>query len=288
MNVNVPSEHQVCHDGTDYHFCSAHCQRKFERDVEGTSGDRRQASAFTCPMHPEVVQSTQGSCPKCGMALEPVQASQVEPENPELVDMTRRFWLALLFTLPLVFVAMGDLLPGRPVSQLLSTRTRVWVELGLAVPVCLWSAWPFHVRFVQSLENKSLNMFTLIGLGVSVAFGYSLVATLAPASFPQSFRTEGGQVGVYFEAAAVIVTLILLGQVLELRARSQTGTAIKKLLGLAAKSARRISEDGSEEDVPLEVVQVGDKLRVRPGEKASCSLIAYLLLQGCCCPRTQS
>ena len=222
---------------------------------------------WTCPMHPEIVRREPGNCPICGMALEPrTVAADEEGANPELIDMTRRFWLAAAFTIPLFVVAMGDLLPGEPISRMLSPRARTWLELALATPVCLWSAWPFYVRFVQSLKNRSLNMFTLIGLGVSVAYGYSVVAALAPQIFPESFR-EGGAVAVYFEAAGVIVTLILLGQVLELRARSQTGAAIKKLLGLAAKTARRIREDGSDEDVPLDAVHVGDRLRVRPGEK---------------------
>ena len=222
---------------------------------------------WTCPMHPEIVRHEPGNCPICGMALEPrTVVADEEGANPELIDMTRRFWLAAAFTIPLFVVAMGDLLPGEPISRMLSPRARTWLELALATPVCLWSAWPFYVRFVQSLKNKSLNMFTLIGLGVSVAYGYSVVAALAPQIFPESFR-EGGAVAVYFEAAGVIVTLILLGQVLELRARSQTGAAIKKLLGLAAKTARRIREDGSDEDVPLDAVHVGDRLRVRPGEK---------------------
>ena len=222
---------------------------------------------WTCPMHPEIVRREPGNCPICGMALEPrTVVADEEGANPELIDMTRRFWLAAAFTIPLFVVAMGDLLPGEPISRMLSPRARTWLELALATPVCLWSAWPFYVRFVQSLKNKSLNMFTLIGLGVSVAYGYSVVAALAPQIFPESFR-EGGAVAVYFEAAGVIVTLILLGQVLELRARSKTGAAIKKLLGLAAKTARRIREDGSDEDVPLDVVHVGDRLRVRPGEK---------------------
>ena len=221
---------------------------------------------WTCPMHPEIARDAPGSCPICGMALEPRTAVADEEDSTELVDMQRRFWFATALTLPLVFVSMGDLLPGRPVSALMSMRVRVWLELALATPVCLWSAWPFYVRFVQSLKNRSLNMFTLIGLGVSVAYVYSLIAVLLPDIFPASFREEG-EVAVYFEAAGVIVTLILLGQVLELRARSQTGAAIKKLLGMAATSARRLADDGSEEDVPLDVVQTGDRLRVRPGEK---------------------
>ncbi len=226
------------------------------------------AVEWTCPMHPEIERAAPGSCPKCGMALEPrTVPSEEDEENPELRDMTRRFWLAAAFTVPLFIVSMGDLLPGEPISQMLSPRARTLIELALATPVCLWSAWPFYVRFAQSLKNRSLNMFTLIGLGVSVAYGYSLVAALAPQIFPESFRGHGGQVAVYFEAAGVIVTLILLGQVLELRARGRTGAAIRELLGLAPKTARRIREDGSDEDISLDAVHVGDRLRVRPGEK---------------------
>jgi Cu+-exporting ATPase len=202
------------------------------------------------------------------MALEPRSGAPEEEEraNPELADMTRRFWISAAFTIPLFMVAMGDMLPWAPVSRMLSPSARTWLELGLATPVCLWSAWPFYVRFAESLKNKRLNMFTLIGLGVGVAYGYSLVAALAPSAFPEAFR-EGGTVAVYFEAAAMIVTLILFGQVLELRARGQTGAAIRKLLGLAAKTARRVRDDGTDEDVPLDAVRVGDRLRVRPGEK---------------------
>ena len=222
---------------------------------------------YTCPMHPEIVRDKPGSCPICGMALEPRTAAAGEAEeNPELHDMTRRLWLAAGFTLPLVVIAMAHMLPWHVFSHLFSTRTRVLIELALATPVCLWSAWPFYVRFVNSLRNKSLNMFTLIGLGVSVAYAYSLVAAVLPGIFPASFR-EHGEVAVYFEAAAVIVTLILVGQVLELRARSQTSRASTQLLGMQAKTARRLGDDGTEEDVPLEAVQAGDRLRVRPGEK---------------------
>ncbi len=220
---------------------------------------------YTCPMHPEIVRGEAGSCPICGMALERLTVSD-EPDNPELADMTRRFKLAALFTVPLVIVAMGDLLPGRPISQLFSPRARTVIELALATPVCLWSAWPFYVRFGQSLRNRSLNMFTLIGLGVSVSYLYSVAATISPGMFPDSFRADG-EVAVYFEAAGVIVTLILLGQILELRARSQTNQAIKKLLGMQSTTARRIDADETEVDVPLEAVHVGDRLRVRPGEK---------------------
>jgi Cu+-exporting ATPase len=201
------------------------------------------------------------------MSLEPrIVTLETEPD-PELRSMTRRFWFSAALTVPLVGAVMSDMLPGHAISSLVSARGRVLLELLLASPVCLWAAWPFYVRAVQSLKNRSLNMFTLIGLGVSVAYVYSMIAALVPGLFPASFRDESGEVATYFEAAVVIVTLILLGQVLELRARSQTGAAIKKLLGMAAKSARRIRDDGSEEDVPLEAVQVGNHLRVRPGEK---------------------
>ncbi len=224
---------------------------------------------WVCPMHPEIVKSVPGTCPKCGMALEPRAPSleEVQDPNPELRDMTRRFWVSLVLTIPLLIVAMGDMLPGHPISNLIGERNRVWVELALATPVCLWSAWPFYSRFVSSLRNLHPNMWTLIGLGVGAAYVYSLVAAVFPEIFPASFRHESGEVAVYFEAAATIVTLVLLGQVLELRARSRTGAAIQELLGLASKTARRVSADGIEEDVPLEAVEVGDRLRVRPGEK---------------------
>src|SRR4051812_4960247 len=221
---------------------------------------------WVCPMHPDVVRDAPGSCPICGMALEP-RATTVEQDNPELRDMTRRFWVSVALSAPLLALVMGDMALGHGVSAMLPGHWRGWVELGLATPVCLWAGFPFFERALASLRNRSLNMFTLIGLGVSVAYGYSLVALLAPGIFPASFRSEHGEVALYFEAAAVIVTLILLGQVLELRARSQTGAAIRKLLGLAPKTARRIEVDGQEQDVPLDAVHVGDRLRVRPGEK---------------------
>ena len=220
---------------------------------------------YTCPMHPEVRQTGPGDCPKCGMTLEPLIANN--SENAELADMTRRFWLAAIFSVPLVVISMGDLIPGQPISKIFSPKWRVILEFLLASPICLWSAWPFYVRGIDSIARKNLNMFTLIGLGVSVAYIYSVIAALMPDLFPASFRDSGGHVAVYFEAAGVIVTLILLGQVLELRARNQTSAAIKKLLGLAAKTARRINNDGSEEDVPLESVEIDDKIRVRPGDK---------------------
>jgi Cu+-exporting ATPase len=223
------------------------------------------ADKWVCPMHPEIVRDAAGTCPKCGMALEPRAPAPEEDEGHELRDMKRRFRLAVVFTVPLLVIAMGEHIPA--LASLLSAQVRVFIELALATPVCAWAAWPFFVRAVQSVKNRSLNMFTLIGLGVFVAYTYSLVATLFPGFFPAAFRGQGGEVGVYFEAGGVIVTLILLGQVLELRARRATGSAIKKLLGLAPKTARRLGEDGSEADVPLDAVVAGDRLRVRPGEK---------------------
>ena len=222
---------------------------------------------WTCPMHPEIVRDAPGDCPKCGMALEPRTVSAEEEENAELVDMRRRFRTSAVLTVPLFLVAMADFLPGRPLENLASHRTLGLLELALATPVVLWGGWPFFVKGWKSIVHRSLNMFTLIGLGVGVAYLYSLVAKLFPGIFPASFRGESGEVAVYFEAAAVIVTLVLLGQVLELKARSRTGAAIKALLGLAPKTARRVRDDGSDEDVPLDRVRPGDRLRVRPGEK---------------------
>jgi Cu+-exporting ATPase len=258
--------------GVTHFFCSAHCRGTFmgkDLPKEGSQPLSAPSTAqlYTCPMHPEVRHEGPGSCPKCGMALEPRTVAGEEEANPELGDMTRRFWFALALTVPLLAIAMSDALPGDPMGRLLPIRVRGLVELALATPVCLWSGGPFFVRAALSVKNRSLNMFTLIGLGVGVAYGYSVVATLVAGIFPPSFRGTSGEVAVYFEAAAVIVALVLLGQVLELRARSQTGAAIRKLLGMAAKSARRQRDDGTEEDVPLEAVKVGDRLRVRPGEK---------------------
>jgi len=222
---------------------------------------------YTCPMHPQIVRPSPGSCPICGMALESRTVSLVEEENPELRDMRRRFWISAALAIPVFAVTMADTLPRHPVEGLASGRAQAWFGLVLATPVVLWGGWPFFVRAWNSLVHRSLNMFTLIGLGVGVAYVYSVVATLFPGIFPSSFRGAGGVVAPYFEAAAVIVTLVLLGQVLELKARSQTGAAIKALLGLAPKTARLVRKDGTEIDVPLEHVAPGDSLRVRPGEK---------------------
>ncbi|HVT45275.1 MAG TPA: heavy metal translocating P-type ATPase [Thermoanaerobaculia bacterium] len=222
---------------------------------------------WTCPMHPEIIRDSPGSCPICGMALEPRVVTAAEEENPELKDMSRRFLVSAILTVPLVVLVMAHMVPGlRLFETLMAGRTGPWIELLLATPVVLWGGWPFFHRAWMSLVNRSLNMFTLIGLGVGVAYGYSIVATLAPDLFPASFRGEGGRVGVYFEAAAVIVTLVLLGQVMELRARSRTGAAIKALLRLAPKMARKVEDDGGEHDVTLDQVRQGDRLRVRPGE----------------------
>ena len=224
------------------------------------------STEYVCPMHPEIVRRAPGNCPICGMTLEPRTAA-VEEENAELLDMTRRFWLSVGLAVPLFVVAMGAEFAPDQVSRLISPRALQWTELALSTPVVLWGGWPFFMRAWQSVVNRHLNMFTLIGLGVGIAWIYSVVGTLAPAIFPPALRMDHGVVAVYFEAAAMITTLVLLGQVLELRARSRTSAAIKMLLGLAPKTARIIREGGHEADIPLEQVQPGDKLRVRPGEK---------------------
>ena len=288
MSVSEQSPH-VAEHGNRYYFCSSGCRAKFVANptryldqalASGQHGhamhenkhehvqsnkDTKGKTIYTCPMHPEIRQDHPGSCPICGMALEPLSVSLQEEDNAELRDMTRRFWISAALTLPLLAITMGHMVPS--FAAAVDSMHRIWIELLLAVPVCTWGAWPFYTRAVASLRNRHLNMFTLIGLGVSVAFLYSVIAALLPKFFPPSFRDEHGQVGVYFEAAAAIVTLILLGQVLELRARSRTSAAIRMLLGMAPTSARRVDEQGNEQDVPLESVQVGDRLRVRPGEK---------------------
>ena len=226
----------------------------------------RSSVEYTCPMHPEIVRFEPGSCPICGMALEPRTVTATEPENPELTDMTRRFWVSVGLTAPLLLIAMLDMLPGMPVQHALPGAWLPWIELLLATPVVLWAGWPFFQRGWASVVHRSTNMFTLIAMGTGVAYFYSLIATLFPGIFPASFRDMNGVPAVYFEAAAAITTLVLLGQVLELRARSRTGAAIRALLDLSPKTAR-IVRDGREEDIPLEHVRVGDRLRVRPGEK---------------------
>jgi Cu+-exporting ATPase len=221
---------------------------------------------WTCPMHPEIVRDGPGSCPICGMALEP-RTVTLDEAHPELDDMTRRFWWSLVLTTPILAVMVSEFLPGQPVQHALPPAAMTWSQFLLATPVVLWGGWPFFVRGWASVVNRHLNMFTLIALGVGAAYAFSVVATLAPGLFPDSFRTHGDQIGVYFEPAAVIVVLVLLGQVLELRARSRTSSAIKKLLGLTPTTARRIDTSGAEQDVLLEHVRVGDRLRVRPGER---------------------
>jgi P-type Cu+ transporter len=234
--------------------------------MNNSKGPGDKSIIYTCPMHPEVRESAPGNCPKCGMALEPATVA-AEEANPELVNMTRRFWVTTTLALPVFVLAMtADLLSGL-LSEWLSMRTVQWIEFVLATPVVLWGGWPFFVRAWQSVKTWNLNMFTLIGLGVSVGWIYSMVALLFPQVFPPTMQMKGGIVHVYFEAAAVITALVLLGQVLELRARSRTNAAIQMLLGLAPNTARIVRDDGAEEDIPLEEVQPGNVLRVRPGEK---------------------
>jgi P-type Cu+ transporter len=285
MTVPPGSPLRTVHQGRTYLFCNPRCQARFEANPSafvpnvGSAPDPSAGSApassagrdsvptnhagqWTCPMHPEIVRPGPGSCPICGMALEPVVATATEQENPELIEMRKRLLLSAALTAPLLGAAMAPMLRGVPASLAWS-----WVELVLATPVVLWGGWPFFVRAARSLRQLRLNMFTLIGLGVAVAYLYSVVATVAPGLFPPALRTHGGVVGVYFEAAAAIVTLVLVGQVLELRARSRTGAALRALVALAPRVARRLGDDGDEQDVPLDEVVPGDRLRVRPGEK---------------------
>jgi Cu+-exporting ATPase len=330
MNIEPGSAAgKVEHDGQTYYFCSVHCQKLFQTDPTkylAAAEARRSAPApasqhpthrhaptakpdksgaiytcpmdtglrqqgpgacpkcgmalepldigaaltkteYTCPMHAEIVRSEPGSCPICGMALEPRTVTLTEEENPELKDMERRFWVGAALSLPVLLVAMSDMLPAQPLHQIASPRSLTWFQFFLSTPVVLWCGWPFFQRAWASTVNRSLNMFTLIAMGVGTAYGYSVVATLAPDLFPESLRGHSGEIGVYFEAAAVITTLVLLGQVLELRARSKTSGAIRALLGLAPKTARRVDDNGTEQDVALDDVRAGDLLRVRPGEK---------------------
>ena len=263
--------HSAAHQGRTYYFCSAKCREKFVAEPERYLGSETKPEAvpagtiYTCPMHPQVRQVGRGSCPICGMALEPEQASLAEGPSPELVDMRRRFWIGTALTVPVAVLEMGSHLLG--LDHVLDQQTSNWIQLVLATPVVLWAGWPFFVRGWRSILSRSLNMFTLIAMGIGVAWVYSVIATAAPAVFPPGFRGPSGSVAVYFEAAAVITVLVLLGQVLELRAREQTSGAIKALLSLAPTRARRVKDDGSDEEVDLEQVNVGDRLRVRPGDK---------------------
>jgi len=263
------------HEGETYHFCSKGCLAKFRAEpakylsggpVGMDHGEPASAGTlYTCPMHPEIVRDGPGSCPICGMALEPLVPTGDDAPSHELVDMTRRFWICLALSLPVFALAMGEMIPA--VRRLVDPRASIWIQLVLSTPVVLWGGWPFFARGWASVVNRSLNMFSLIALGTGVAYLYSVFATLSPGLIPRSFLGHGGAAPVYFEAAAVITTLVLLGQVLELRARSRTSSAIKALLGLAPKHARVLRDDGREDDVALDRVQVGDRLRVRPGEK---------------------
>jgi len=260
--------HRHTHQGHPYYFCSAGCRAKFAADSEKYLGARAPApviegAIYTCPMHPEIRQQGPGACPICGMALEPEIATADSGLNPELADMTRRFWIGLAFALPVMVVEMS----GHFGAHWFAPATSNLIQFVLATPVTLWAGWPFFVRGWQSLVTRNLNMFTLIALGTGVAYAYSLVATFAPQIFPHEFRGHGGSVAVYFEAASMITVLVLLGQMLELRAREATSGAIKALLNLAPATARRVKDDGSDEDISLDAVNVGDRLRVRPGDK---------------------
>ncbi|MEI5681103.1 MULTISPECIES: heavy metal translocating P-type ATPase [unclassified Mesorhizobium] len=273
MKVNrATAKHFARHEGQGFYFCSAGCKTKFEAEPAKYLGDRPAPQAmpkgtqYTCPMHPEIVRDKPGSCPKCGMALEPMGVpTGDEGPNPELVDFTHRFWVSAALSIPLLVLTMGSMV-GLPLRDWFGEKLAVWIELALATPVVLWAALPFFHRGWESIINRSPNMWTLISLGVGAAYLYSVVATLFPDAFPHTFRGHGGAVPVYFEAAAVIVALVFLGQVLELKARERTGSAIRALLDLAPKTARLIRADGSETDVPLEEVKAGDRLRVRPGD----------------------
>ncbi len=258
--------------GQTYHFCSDVCLERFRAEASGAPPAAAAAASgpdtreYTCPMDPEVRQVGPGSCPICGMALEPRMVT-IEERNPELEEMTRRFWGSLALTVPILAFMVSEFLPGQPLQHWLPPAAMVWTQFAFASPVVLWGGWPFFVRGWASVVNRHLNMFTLIALGVGAAYLFSVVASLAPGAFPESFRTHGDQVAVYYEPAALIVVLVLLGQVLELRARSQTSAAIKTLLGLTPTTARTIDASGAEADVPLAQVTVGNRLRVRPGER---------------------
>ena len=277
MTVNPNgAEHVSALDEDSYYFCSAGCKIKFEGNPGFYKLDQSERPApppppkgtlYTCPMDPEILREEFGDCPVCGMALEPmgVPAADAGP-NPELVDFTRRFWTGLAFSAPVVVLAMVPHM-GLPIHKLVPAEISAWVQLFLTAPVLAWCGAPFFKRGWASLINRSFNMFTLIAISTGAAAAYSIVATLAPEIFPAGFRDPRGVVGVYFEAAAVIIVLVLLGQILELRARERTGDAIRALLDLAPQTALRVNADGSEEDVALDIVQLNDRLRIRPGEK---------------------
>jgi Cu+-exporting ATPase len=269
------AKYERSHAGRRWYFCSRHCLDKFAAEPERYAKAAGKpapppvatpGAIYTCPMHPEIRQAGPGNCPKCGMALEPVAPSADDQSNPELLDMARRFWIGLALTVPVFGLAMAEHLPGLH-AVLPNPKFSGWIQFILSVPVVLWAAWPFFVRGWNSLMSRNLNMYTLIALGIGVAFAYSAVALLAPGLFPPAFRDSRGEVGLYFEAAAVIAVLVLLGEVLQLRARQNTSSAIRALLKLAPRTAIRIRPDGSDEGVPLDQVRRGDRLRVRPGEK---------------------
>ena len=275
MSVDpAKTAHHAEHAGKPHHFCSAGCRAKFIADPDRYLGAPAASAAsaapegviWTCPMHPEIRQDHPGACPICGMALEPATVTADAGPSHELIDMTRRFWVGLALSIPVLILEMGGhLFPA--LHHIIPMPVSIWVQFALATPVVLWAGWPFFERGWASLKTRNLNMFTLIAMGTGVAWIYSVVATLAPQVFPPAFQNTDGVVAVYFEAAAVITVLVLLGQVLELRARERTSGAIKALLNLAPKTARRIAADGSEAEVSLDLVTVGDRLRVRPGEK---------------------
>ncbi len=265
------SEHRVDHGGKPFHFCSAGCQTKFTASPETYLKPKVAEPAmpdaiYTWPMHPQIRQVGSGSCPICGMALEPMEVTAEAVPNDELADMSRRFWIGLVLTLPVFILEMGSHVPWHGLGNLMPEQMSIWIQFALSTPVVLWAGWPFFKRGALSVWSGHLNMFTLIALGTGTAYLYSLVATFAPDLFPAGFHMRGGTVAVYYEAAAVITVLVLLGQVLELRARDQTGGAIRALLNLAPKTARRLRAGGEDEEIPLDKVQIGDRLRVRPGD----------------------
>ncbi len=274
VNPEAPKGGTYEYQGRTYFFCNPKCREKFRAEPQKYLAPKQgeppagpPGAEYVCPMHPEVVRDAPGSCPICGMALEPRTVAAEEAPDPELLSMTRRFWVSLALTVPVIVLGMSDVLPGQPVQRLLSPGAMTWVQLVLASPVVLWGGWPFFQRGWASVRSWHLNMFTLIALGTGAAYLFSVFATLFPGALPHAFRGHEGTVPVYFEAAAAITTLVLLGQVLELRARRATTGALRALLSLAPATARRVREDGQEEDIPLAHVHPGDRLRVRPGEK---------------------